>query len=129
MIIKLANGTELTALGVTGEKLNVQGARRDVLSFIFPAETSLDELDAIFTAENCKSITLVNGETEHIYTNYMIRAELKREPVQVAAATDTEDAVYENRVTVAMAQMTYQESRIDSLTEAVDMLVMESLMA
>lgn len=129
MIIKLANGTELTALGVTGEKRNVQGARRDVLSFIFPAETSLDEMDALFTAENCKSITLVNGETENIHTNYTIRAELKREPVLVSAATDTEDAVYENRVTVAMAQMTYQESRIDSLTEAVDMLVMESLMA
>lgn len=123
MIIKLANGTELTALNVTGEKLNVQGARRDVLSFIFPAETSLDELDAIFTAENCKSITLVNGETEHIYTNYMIRAELKREPVQVAAATDTEDAVYENRVTVAMGQMTYQESEFAEMKEALELIL------
>ena len=112
MIIKLANGTELTALGVMGEKLNVQGARRDVLSFIFPAETSLDEMDAIFTAENCKSITLVDGETEHIHTNYTIRVELKREPVEVAPATDTTDAVYENRVTVSMGQMTYTEAQL-----------------
>lgn len=129
MIIKLANGTELTALGVTGEKRNVQGARRDVLSFIFPADASLDAMDALFTAENCKSITLIDGEKKHIHSNYTIRAELKREPVRVPAETDTDEAVYENRVTVAMAQMTYQESRIDSLTEAVDMLVMESLMA
>ena len=129
MIIKLANGTELTALGVTGEKRNVQGARRDVLSFIFPAETSLDQMDEVFTAENCKSITIIKGETEHIHRGYTIRAELKREPVQISAATEETDATYENRVTVAMAQMTYQESRIDSLTEAVDMLVMESLMA
>ena len=117
MIIKLANGTELTALSVTGEKRNVQGARRDVLSFIFPAETSLDEMDALFTAENCKTMTLVNGETEHIYNNYTIRAELKREPVQVSAATDTEDAVYENRVIVAMGQMIYAEQQMASIAE------------
>lgn len=134
MIIKLANGTELTALGVTGEKLNVQGARRDVLSFIFPAETSLDKVDAIFTAENCKTISIktisnLGEEVEHIHTNYTIRAELKREPVQVAAATDTTDTVYENRVIVAMGQLTYAESQIASLTETVDLLVMENLMA
>lgn len=129
MIIKLANGTELNPITVIGAKRNVQGAHRDVLSFVFPAETSLDELDAVFTAENCKSIAIADGETEHIHTNYTIRTELKREPVVVTPATDTTDAVYENRVIVAMAQMTYQENQIDSLTETVDMLVMESLMA
>lgn len=129
MIIKLANGTELTALNVMGEKLNVQGARRDVLSFIFPAETSLDEMDAIFTAENCKSITIVNNETEHLHTNYSLRVELKREPVEVSPATDTTGAVYENRVIVAMGQLTYAERQIESLTETVDLLVMENLMA
>lgn len=129
MIIKLTNGTELTALNVMGEKLNVQGARRDVLSFIFPAETSLDEMDAIFTAENCKSITIVNNETEHLHTNYSLRVELKREPVEVSPATDTTGAVYENRVIVAMGQLTYAERQIESLTETVDLLVMENLMA
>lgn len=117
MIIKLANGTELTAIGVTGEKRTVQGARRDVLSFIFPADASLDEMDALFTAENCKSITLIGSETEHIHSNYTIRAELKREPVLVSVATETEDAVYENRVTVAMAQMTYAEQQLASIAE------------
>lgn len=119
MIIKLANGTELTVLSVMGEKRNVQGARRDVLSFIFPADTSLDELDAIFTAENCKAITLASEEEEmeYIHTGYTIRAELKREPVMVSAATDTADAVYVNRVTVAMAQMTYAEQQLASIAE------------
>lgn len=129
MIIKLANGTELTALNVMGEKQNVQGAFRDVLSFIFPAETSLDELDAIFTAENCKSITIANNETEHLHTNYSLRVELKREPVEVSPATDTTGAVYENRVIVAMGQLTYAECQMASLTETVDLLVMENLMA
>lgn len=128
MIIKLANGTELSPITVTGEKQSVQGAFRDVLSFIFPAEVSLDELDAIFTAENCKSITLVNGEAEHLHTNYSLRVELKREPVEVSPATDTTGAVYENRVIVAMGQLTYAECQMASLTETVDLLVMENLM-
>lgn len=123
MIIKLTNNLELTALGVTGEKLNIQGARRDVLSFVFPAETSLDEIDSIFTDENCKSIALINGETEHIYNNYTIRVELKREPVQVSAATDTTDAVYENRVTVSMAQTTYQENQIVEIQASMNALL------
>lgn len=123
MIIKLSNGTELTALGVMGEKRNIQGARRDILSFVFPVDTSLDELDAIFTDENCKSIAIADGDAEYIYSNYTIRVELKREPVQISAATDISDAVYENRVTVAMAQTTYQENQIAEMQASMNALL------
>lgn len=117
MIIKLANGIELNALGVKGEKQNIQGFRRDVLSFMLPASVSLDEMDSIFTEENCKSITLINGETEHIHNNYTIRVELKREPVLVTPATETSSEVYETRVTVSMAQMTYAELQLANLSK------------
>ena len=117
MIIKLANGIELNALGVTGEKQNIQGFRRDVLSFMLPASVSLDEMDSIFTEENCKSITLINGETEHIHNNYTIRVELKREPVLVTPATETSSEVYETRVTVSMAQMTYAELQLANISK------------
>ena len=123
MIIKLTNGIELNALGVMGEKQNIQGFRRDVLSFMLPASVSLDEMDSIFTEENCKSITLINGETEHIHNNYTIRVELKREPVLVTPATESEDAVYENRVTVSMAQTTYQENQIAAIKASMDALL------
>ena len=123
MIIKLANGIELNALGVTGEKQNIQGFRRDVLSFIFPADVSLDEMDSIFTEENCKSITLIKDQTENIHDNYTIRVELKREPVLVTPATESEDAVYENRVTVSMAQTTYQENQITAMKASMDALL------
>lgn len=123
MIIKLANGIELNALGVMGEKQNIQGFRRDVLSFMLPASVSLDEMDSIFTEENCKSITLINGETENIHNNYTIRVELKREPVLVTPATESKDAVYENRVTVSMAQTTYQENQIAAMKASMDALL------
>lgn len=117
MIIKLANGIELNALGVKGEKQNIQGFRRDVLSFMLPASVSLDEMDSIFTEENCKSITLITDETEHIHNNYTIRVELKREPVLVTPATETSSEVYETRVTVSMAQMTYAELQLANISK------------
>ena len=128
MIIKLANGTELNPISAMGGARFVQGANRDALTFVFAAETSLDELDGIFTAENCATITIVEGENEYIHNNYAIRVELKREPVEVTPVTDTAEAVIENRVFVTMAQRTYTESQLVSLTETVDVLVMESLL-
>ena len=124
MIIKLANGTELNPITVVGEKRNVQGAFRDVLSFAFSEETSLDELDASFTPENCKSIRIADEEgTEYIYNNYSIRTELKRSPMEIAPATDTEEAVVENRVTVSMAQMTYTETQIAEQASIINTLL------
>lgn len=132
MKIILANGIELKPTGIIGAKRSVQGATRDVLSFVFSAETSMDELDAMFTAENCEVIKIVNGERVNIHNAYTVRAELKCEPVLVTPATDSAEAVYENRVTVSMAQRTYVEAQlaqIAALTETVDYLVMESLMS
>lgn len=131
MKIILANGSELNPILATGGKRSVQGATRDTLTFVFPADTSLDELDALFTTENCERITIVEDETgaEYIHSAYTIRAELKRAPIVVTPATESEEEVIENRVTVSMSQRTYAETQLASLTETVDVLVMESLMA
>lgn len=119
MKIKLSNGTELTPILVTGERRHIHGAGRDALSFIFPAETSLDELDATFSAANCEKIVVCDEEgNEYLYNAYTVRAELKREPVEVAPATESEEAVYENRAIVVMAQRTYQETQMNEMQSA-----------
>lgn len=123
MKIILTNGVELTPIAVTGEKRTVQGANRDVLSFIFSANSSMDELDNIFTATNCESITIMDGENEYIHNAYTVRAELKREPVMVTPATESEAAVYENRVIVSMGQRTYTESQIAETQAALNALL------
>lgn len=141
MKIILTNGLELNPIMVTGETRHIQGADRDTLSFVFPETVSLDELDAVFTAENCESIKLfetqivtdeedneVPVEVEHIHTGYTIRAELIRKPVAMNRETENEPVVYENRVFVSMSQRTYAENQLASLTDTVDVLVMESLM-
>lgn len=123
MKIVLANGTELSPITLTGAKRTVQGATRDVLSFVFPAETSMDELDSIFTAKNCETITVVNGENQFIHKAYTVRAELKREPIMVAPATENTAEVYENRVVISMGQRTYAETQIAEMKAAMDALL------
>lgn len=129
MEIILSNRTTLNPILATGAPKYVQGANRDTLSFVFAEDTSLDELDNLFTAENCETITIVDGDNEFIHSGYTIRAELKRSPIVVTPATETTEEVSENRVTVSMAQRTYAETQLASLTDTVDILVMESLLA
>lgn len=137
MKIILANGSELHPIIVTGGGRSINGTHRDTLNFIFPADASLDELDGIFSAENCETIKLYEGvtnedgtvtETEHIHTGYTIRAELSRTPMVVTPATEDTEEVVENRVTVSMAQRTYTEAKLAEAikaTEAVNVLLGE----
>ena len=129
MKVILNNGVELEPIIVTGEKRHVQNARRDVLTFVF-AETGLDEIDGIFTTENCEKMIIVGDDnSEAIYKGYVVRAELTKEMVEVKGTTAEESAEYEARVKVSMAERTYAETQIANLTETVDILVLESLMA
>ena len=111
MKIILANGTELNPILVTGEKRTVHGMNRDTLRFVFPADAGMEALDAAFTPEACESITIEDSES-YIHKGYTIRAELKKEAVEVLAATPESEAVYEDRITVAMSQRTYMETQL-----------------
>lgn len=129
MKIKLVNNAEFSPIMVTGSLRYIQGANRDTLNFIFPATEDMAALDEAFSAENCESITIIgNDETENIHKAYTIRAELNKSSVEVTPATESEAAVFEDRITVSMSQRTYAESQLASLTDTVDVLVMESLM-
>ena len=129
MNIILNNGKELSPIIVTGGPRHIQGASRDTLTFIFPADVSMEAIDTAFTAVACEHITIIGDDgSENIYKAYTIRAELKKESVEVTPATENEAAVFEDRITVSMSQRTYAESQLASLTDTVDVLVMESLM-
>ena len=62
MKLILANGTELNALTVLGDTRYLQGANRDVLTFIFDDSHTLDEIDGLFNESNCETMTLVTEE-------------------------------------------------------------------
>lgn len=120
MNIKLSDGTQLEAILVTGGPRYIQGTDRDALCFVFPATAGLEELDAAFTPGKCETITIVDQEgSEHVHTGYTIRCELSKAAVETSPATAEAAAVYEDRITVAMAQRTYAETQLAQLQAAV----------
>lgn len=131
MNLILANGTTFTPIIVTGETKYVQGANRDVLTFVF-GNVSLDEIDSLFTEANCESIQLVTETVDEetgeantsvdVHEGYVIRTELKKETETVQQSTSNTDAIYESRVKVSMAQRTYSETKLASLQEQSDLL-------
>lgn len=128
MKITLYDGTVLNPLIVTGTSKLVQGMTRDTLSFIFSGDTDLEALDRTFTPEACRTILVTNNNEDYVYLGYIIRAELKKVPVEVVPASENTEAVYEDRVIISMGQQTYLESQMASITDTVDVLVMDRLM-
>ena len=124
MKIILANGTELEPIVVTGGPRTVQGARRDVLTFVFPVSAGLVELDSLFTPANCERITITDDEgNEAIHKAYTIRAEIQKTNMEVEPATEETDAVYEDRIMVSMGQRTYTESQLAAQGELFNILL------
>lgn len=66
--------------------------------------------------------------TDAIYKNYSLRCELKKEAVTIQKENSESAIVTEERVFVSMSQKTYTEMQLQSITETVDFLVLDSLM-
>ena len=123
MKIILNNNAELTPINAIGGNKYVQGANRDILTFVFPADMDLAELDGIFTAKNCESI-VIEGETGfYIHQGYTVRCELSKTTVCIAPETEGNPAVYEERIHVVMGQRTYSEAKMEEMEEALTMIL------
>lgn len=123
MKIILTNGMELYPIMAQGSKKIVQGIGRDTLTFVFSSNTSMDELNCVFIPANCEEITIIEGDNQYVHKGYTIASELKREPVEVAPATESNPAVYESRVFVSMSQRTYAETQMAAMQAAIDTLL------
>ena len=124
------NGTEIAFIECYSAPEYVQGAERDVLDFRFDAsQVSLDDIDKLFTSDQCSHLTIretVGEQTEEfIHENYGVRVALSKQRFTVATEDGAEDV---EQISVKMAQYTVVELQMISLTETVDVLVMESLL-
>jgi hypothetical protein len=123
MKIILNNNAELTPIAVVGGRKDVQGAFRDTLTFVFPADMDTAELDGIFTAKNCESITVEDETGSYIHKGYTVRGELNKTTVCTAEETEETPAVYEERINVVMGQRTYTEAKIAEMEEALELIL------
>lgn len=119
----ILNNAELTPINVIGGRKNVQGASRDTLTFVFPGDMDMAELDGIFTAKNCESITVEDETGSYIHKGYTVRGELSKVLVCTAAETEEAAAVYEDRINVVMGQRTYAETKMAEMEEALNMIL------
>ena len=118
MYIKLVDGTELSPLSIYGGARDVQGMKRDTLYFVFPVEEGLETLDSIFTEVNCETITITEDSGDsYIHKGYTVRAELSKKNM-VVGMTEEEEPIYEDRLTVAMAQRTPYENQLKGMESA-----------
>lgn len=124
MKVILANGVELNPIIITGSSRKVHGATRDVLTFVFDENTTLESLETTFTESNCETITIVEGENaKYIHKGYVILSELAKRPMEIVPATEEAEGVYENRAFIGMAQRTYAENQIAENTAALNALL------
>lgn len=118
MKITLTNGKELNPLSIYGGAREVQGTKRDTLYFVFPVSEGLETLDSIFTDENCETITITEDSGDsYIHKYYTVRAELSKKNM-VVGMTEENEPIYEDRLTVAMAQRTPAENQIKGMESA-----------
>lgn len=124
MKIRLTNGEEFSLLMVVGGQKYIQGASRDCLSFVFADTVSMDEVDRIFSEDNCEVVTIIGDDnSEATHKGYVIRAELKKSVE--TAEKETPDAPTEivNRIIVSMAQRTYAEAKLAENTAVLSELL------
>ena len=124
------NGKEIAFMECYSASEYVQGAEREVLDFRFDAsQVSLDEIDKLFTSEECSRLAIretVGEQTEEfIHENYGVRVALSKQRFTLATENGVEEV---EQISVKMAQYTVVEMQMISLTETVDVLVMESLL-
>lgn len=113
MKIILTNGQELNPLMVTGGSRYVNGANRDALTFIFGEEADVNELDAIFTEQNCETIKFFDAfGNSAIHNDYTIRVEMKTAFEESEKETPDHEAVNVKRTTVTMAQKSFVEKTL-----------------
>lgn len=128
MIIKLANGSELTVLGVHGRNVNYQGVNRDSLILLFDVNIyTLTEISDLFTAENCATIALIDDGCMSLHENYTIRINAGVGYKDFVLRGNTSGDEQQQRVYIQIAQSTLAERVIENVLETVDLLVLDAL--
>lgn len=106
------DGTMLSLVSCRGGHEQFRDAYRDALAFfIDPSEAGLDAADAIFSPENCESITLTDGEKSFDHEGYTERVSIGKGEYAIGGET----AVL---ICVKMARKTENEKRMAELETA-----------
>ncbi len=94
------------------------GASRRTLTIVCECgAVSVDELNALLTEENLKSVRMENDElgVANVYDNYVLKLECGIKSLQTRSETPDTAAQYEDRVVFKIARRTYIEEQLHTL--------------
>lgn len=112
MTIYLKNNS-LQAKSVCESVRSICGVNMNAIQFEFDSDEDLTNLDAIFSAENCESIRVVDSDTEQVFSGYTTKAEVSK--VRYEAEPTEDGPVFEYRVIVALVKDDGTATRIAEL--------------
>lgn len=115
MKVTLDNGVKLSPITATGSVKVIQGQARDSIEFVFPGDTSLQELDEVFTEDGCERIII---DDTYIHYGYTIKGGVRKECVITSAETIDSTVQFEDRIFVVMGQRTYTENQLAKIKAA-----------
>ena len=121
-VLTLTDGTQIVLLGYMRLKEYFWDAMRDAIEFRVDASVlALAEADVLFTAENCQTLTIQDGDNESItLRGYTVRMEVARREVKEKV---DDEAVFSSNIVVKMGV----PSEAEELNRAMDELLLEVL--
>ena len=115
--LRFTDGSTLALVDCRGGKETFRDAYRDAIEFrIEPSVIGLDAADALFTAENCATLILTDGEEEYTHEGYTERVSL------VKAVRDV-NGTATVMICVKMAEKSEAEKRMAELETANNILL------
>lgn len=77
-ILELNSGEKIQIEKIIEENVYIEGVQRESLSF-YLSDRDFNKATVIFTEENCKKLTIVDGENKFLHEGYQIRNYIKLE--------------------------------------------------
>ena len=74
----LAHGTKTEVEKVMNENIYIDGILKETLSF-YLMDSNFNKALELFTEENCKTITIIDGDNKYLHEGYQIRNYIKLE--------------------------------------------------
>ncbi len=127
MIVHITDGRKLTCETVHSRPAYYNGTNRDQMTFVFPEEVGIQTILDHFTPENCRQLFLEEESgRKYLHENYTIRvgAGVNERGSLLGVGEDVDHRMV---AYVNMIRTTYTEQQLETLQDAVDLMLIESL--
>lgn len=108
------NGSTIDFIECYSRREYIQGTQREVLDFRFnPNKVSLNDVDKLFSTDECTKLIIRDNESEFVYDNYNIRISISKQKFPLVDENGEKEE--KEQISVKIAQLTYIEMQLTAL--------------